>query len=467
MKKKMMAILMSFVMLVMSVAVYGQTENSGYGEDYQTHSGVTLYEEIDYQELQSQLQALYQYQEENGYTITELTVTYIMPEAIEQWLAGKEEEQFFGIPLVELEKESGENTSFYFDENGLQVYTLEDDYNWEKIAINVGAGVGIILVGATITTLTGGTVSCVVACMVKAGITGASLSGAVTLTINTVSGMAEGMEFSEALKNAVPEAVEDASTGFLVGTLVSGAAIQTGLMNACFVEGTSVAVPGGQKNIEDVCPGDLVYAYNENEAQVKEELVTAISNREVSKLVEICTDEGDEIVSTVEHLWYVENAGWKRAGDLKTGEQLRTLNGTKNTVSSVVSQEKTATVYNLTVADSHTYYVGEKSPVLVHNVCKANAGVASKIGMNIKKIVKSVTKSMKKSSFKWVRWIGKFIDNKIGVRLLVKVKQVCMNHKIATGVVGSTVVAAGIKNGMSEIKKVIAVFSEDEDDFFD
>ena len=461
MKKRIIAILMSVIMLIMSVGAYG-SENNGYGDDYQTHSGVTLYEEVDYQELQSQLQQLYQDQEENGYTVTELTITYIMPEAIEQWMAGKEEEQFFGIPLAELEKESGENTSFYFDENGLQVYTLEDEYNWEKIAINVGAGVGIILVGATITTLTGGTASCVVICMVKAGITGASLSGATSLTMNTVSGMAEGMGFSEALKNAVPEAVEDASTGFLVGTLVSGVAIQTGLVNACFVEGTSVAVPGGQKNIEDICPGDLVYAYNENEAQVKEELVTAISNREASKLVEICTDEGDKIVSTVEHLWYVETVGWKRAGDLKAGDQLRTLDGTKNMVSSVVSQEKTATVYNLTVADSHTYYVGEKSPVLVHNVCKADR-IAVKIKSVAKKGIKTITKLMRKNRFKWVRNLAKFIDKKIGVNLLVRVKDVCLKHKIRTAVAGVATAVGTV--AVNEIK--IPILSEEEDDFFE
>lgn len=461
MNKRIIAILMSVVMLIMSVAVYG-SENNGYGDDYQTHSGVTLYEEVNYQELQSQLQQLCRYQEESGYTVTELTITYIMPEAIEQWMAEKEEEQFFEIPLAELEKESGENTSFYFDENGLQAYTLEDEYNWKKIAINVGAGTGIILVGATITTLTGGTASCVVICMVKAGITGASLSGATTLTINTVSGMAEGMGFSEALKNAVPEAVEDASTGFLAGTLVSGVAIQTGLMKACFVEGTSVAVPGGQKNIEDVCLGDLVYAYNENEAQIKEELVTAISNREASKLVEICTDEGDQIISTVDHLWYVETAGWKRAGDLKAGEQLRTLDGTKNTVSSVASQEKTVTVYNLTVANSHTYYVGEKSPVLVHNVCKADR-IAVKIKTVVKKEIKSITKLMKKNRFKWVRNLAKFIDKKIGVNLLVSVKDICLKHKITTAVMGAATTVGTV--AVNEIK--IPVLIEEEDDFFE
>ena len=120
---------MSVVMLVMSVQVYGQSENNGYGENYQTHSGVSLYEEIDYQKLQADLQDFCIEQEKNGCTVTELTITYIMPEAIEQWLAGKEQEQFFGVSLSELEKEAGENTSFYFDENGLQSFNPEAEYN--------------------------------------------------------------------------------------------------------------------------------------------------------------------------------------------------------------------------------------------------------------------------------------------------------------------------------------------------
>lgn len=104
MNRKILAVLMSVVMLVMSVQVYGQSENNGYGENYQTHSGVSLYEEIDYQKLQADLQDFCIEQEKNGYTVTELTITYIMPEAIEQWLAGKEQEQFFGVSLSELEK---------------------------------------------------------------------------------------------------------------------------------------------------------------------------------------------------------------------------------------------------------------------------------------------------------------------------------------------------------------------------
>lgn len=70
--------------------------------------------------------------------MTELTITYIMPEAIEQWLAGKEQEQFFGVSLSELEKEAGENTSFYFDENGLQSFNPEAEYNWEKFLEMMG-----------------------------------------------------------------------------------------------------------------------------------------------------------------------------------------------------------------------------------------------------------------------------------------------------------------------------------------
>lgn len=134
-ESKNLAVLMSVVMLVMSVQVYGQSENNGYGENYQTHSGVSLYEEIDYQKLQADLQDFCIEQEKNGCTVTELTITYIMPEAIEQWLAGKEQEQFFGVSLSELEKEAGENTSFYFDENGLQSFNPEAEYNWEKLLL--------------------------------------------------------------------------------------------------------------------------------------------------------------------------------------------------------------------------------------------------------------------------------------------------------------------------------------------
>lgn len=470
MNRKILAVLMSVVMLVMSVQVYGHSENNGYGENYQTHSGVSLYEEIDYQKLQADLQDFCIEQEKNGCTVTELTITYIMPEAIEQWLAGKEQEQFFGVSLSELEKEAGENTSFYFDENGLQSFNPEAEYNWEKIAFNLGAGCGIILVGVTVTALTGGTTGCVLAVMVKAGVTGAGLSGATTLAIDTASGMSEGKEFSKALADAVPAAVEDASTGFLLGTVISGVGIKTGLIEACFAAGTKVAVPSGSKAIEEICQGDLVYAYNEEEDSVKIEKVAAVSKRTATDMVEVETTKGDTIFSTQSHPWYVGGLGWTNAGSLKIDQRLRTLNGDTSDVRGIQYESENTVVYNLTVENSHTYYVGENSPVLVHNICKTDTGKISKITSAAQKALKLVAKNLKRSKVGWIHKLGKYLSKKFSKGLTVSLKKICLDHKAVTaaaGAIAGTAVVAATNTAISEVKERISILLEDEDDFFD
>ena len=114
------------------------------------------------------------------------------------------------------------------------------------------------MIGVTVTALTGGSATCALVVMVKTGITGAGLSGATTLAIDTASGMSAGKEFSKALADAVPAAVEDASTGFLLGTVISGVGIKTGLIEACFAAGTKKEVYTSL--LAGIIAGGLLYA---------------------------------------------------------------------------------------------------------------------------------------------------------------------------------------------------------------
>ena len=77
---------------------------------------------------------------------------------------------------------------------------------------------------------------------------------------------------------------------------------------------------------------------------------------------------GEEIVTTVDHPFYVKNQGFIKAGELIVGDELLDVNGNVLLVENfdVELTEKPVTVYNFQVEDFHTYHVSGFS-VLVHN----------------------------------------------------------------------------------------------------
>jgi hypothetical protein len=76
----------------------------------------------------------------------------------------------------------------------------------------------------------------------------------------------------------------------------------------------------------------------------------------------------DTLGVTGYHRFFTEDRGWVIASELKRGERLRTPVG--NALVSAIDREPgTFTVYNLTVENEHTYFVGSLS-LLVHNTCR-------------------------------------------------------------------------------------------------
>jgi hypothetical protein len=67
------------------------------------------------------------------------------------------------------------------------------------------------------------------------------------------------------------------------------------------------------------------------------------------------------------HLFYTDE-GWVEAGDLEEGDNLLSLGGIYGEVESIFIEERTQTMYDLTVEQVHTFTVGEGEWV-VHNAC--------------------------------------------------------------------------------------------------
>ena len=77
---------------------------------------------------------------------------------------------------------------------------------------------------------------------------------------------------------------------------------------------------------------------------------------------------GEEIITTETHPFYVNNRGFVNAGELIVGDELLEVNGNVLLVENfdVELTGKPVTVYNFQVEDFHTYYAGGLG-VLVHN----------------------------------------------------------------------------------------------------
>lgn len=145
-----------------------------------------------------------------------------------------------------------------------------------------------------------------------------------------------------------------------------------------FVPGTTVLMADGtRRRIEEVRVGEQVLATDPiTGATVAKTVVATIIGSGLKHLVEVTVDvdgnKGDKtgvVVATDEHPFWVDSSrAWTNAEELEPGDQLRTPSGAPVEVLRTHTRTGTRTVYNLTIGDVHTYYVGIASTdVLTHN----------------------------------------------------------------------------------------------------
>ncbi|MEU3832074.1 RHS repeat-associated core domain-containing protein [Streptomyces microflavus] len=168
------------------------------------------------------------------------------------------------------------------------------------------------------------------------------------------------------------------------GTSGSGGSGKTGEGASCsignsFTPGTKVLMADGSaKPIEDVKAGDKVKATDPRTGETRVETVTAeIKGEGLKRLVKVVIDtDGErgsktaEVTATDGHpFWVPELDKWIDATDLQPGQWLHTGSGTQVQITAVERWTSSgATVHNLTVGNTHTYYVAVgTAPVLVHN----------------------------------------------------------------------------------------------------
>ncbi|MFG2471118.1 polymorphic toxin-type HINT domain-containing protein [Streptomyces canus] len=145
-----------------------------------------------------------------------------------------------------------------------------------------------------------------------------------------------------------------------------------------FASGTQVLMADGTtKAIEDVRTGDKVLATDPNTGRTTVKTVTAeITGKGQKDLVRISLsiESGGNkriasVTATAGHpFWVPELGAWVDATDLSTGAELKARHGVVVRVVGIQRWTQALTVHNLTVVDTHTYYVvAGTAPVLVHN----------------------------------------------------------------------------------------------------
>ena len=154
-------------------------------------------------------------------------------------------------------------------------------------------------------------------------------------------------------------------------TGVTATAVFTGGMTTtmkCFVAGTLVLTASGLVAIENIKPGDMVYAADAETLEVSTKQILETYIRETSSLVHL-TINGENIISTYDHPYYVKDKGFVSAEALWIGAELIDKNGNTLYVEQIYREkldDQFKTVYNFKVDGLHTYFVGNNS-VLVHN----------------------------------------------------------------------------------------------------
>ncbi len=151
----------------------------------------------------------------------------------------------------------------------------------------------------------------------------------------------------------------------------AAAATEVGFL-LCFAKGTPVLTPDGEKPIDELQVGDLVLARDEGnlEGELHPKRIEAVFRNEAA-IVELRVG-GQVTRTTAEHPFFVRRRGWTPAAAIRPGDSVSTDAAGWIAVDDVRATSETVPVYNMRVADYHTYFVGSAKwgfAVWVHNSC--------------------------------------------------------------------------------------------------
>jgi RHS repeat-associated protein len=141
-------------------------------------------------------------------------------------------------------------------------------------------------------------------------------------------------------------------------------------MRGSFAAGTPVLMPGGERPIETIRPGDLVITRDDVTGAFSERPVLAIHRHDEESIIRLhFRGEGEEqtLQATAEHPFWVFERGWTAASALQEGQRMFRRHGGFLEITRVEGLEGLQQVFNLTVDGSASFFAGT-AEVWVHNV---------------------------------------------------------------------------------------------------
>ena len=139
---------------------------------------------------------------------------------------------------------------------------------------------------------------------------------------------------------------------------------------ACFPGDTKIVTKSQHrripsKRIDQIVIGDEVLSYNESSGRKELDTVTAVLSHETSELYSLELSNGNKVVCSPEHPFYVPQLGWVRADALCVGNKLIQYKyvGLSLRISGLADKGK-----------SYTERYGNKASSVLHNLSVANTG---------------------------------------------------------------------------------------------
>ncbi|MCG8348866.1 MAG: hypothetical protein MI924_13930, partial [Chloroflexales bacterium] len=131
---------------------------------------------------------------------------------------------------------------------------------------------------------------------------------------------------------------------------------------------TLVSTGDGPRPIASIERADLVWAWDAATGRTELFTVTATMSHTDSTQVHLTID-GESIETTPDHPFFTRERGWVAAGDLWNGAHLRQASGGYGAVQTLWFEEEPQVMYNLTVAEAHTFFVGTQQWLVHNNTC--------------------------------------------------------------------------------------------------
>jgi hypothetical protein len=139
--------------------------------------------------------------------------------------------------------------------------------------------------------------------------------------------------------------------------------------NVCSFSGdTLVLTKEGLRSISQLRPGDIVFAYNEATGEFGWYPITAVWAHQDETIIYLIIN-GELILTTPDHPFFTDTLEQIPAGQLQVGDRIWQGVLGSGMVEAVVVVSQPQLMYNLSVDEAHTFFVGQ-GRWLVHNACR-------------------------------------------------------------------------------------------------